>query len=202
MKTEESEINFQEIWKLFAETDLKFKETDLKFKETDLKFKETDLKFKESEQRLEKLFKNTDQKIDRLTGKWGRFVEGMIVPAAEKLFRERGIDINSISQRVKRRKENEQIEIDILAIDTLYAVLIEVKSTLSVDDVKEHIERLGQFKYFFTEYRDRKVMGAVAGIVIDEGADKYAYRNGLFVIGQTSDNVQILNDDKFKPKEW
>ena len=195
MKTEESEINFQEIWKLFAETDLKFKETDLKFKETDLKFKE-------SEQRLEKLFKNTDQKIDRLTGKWGRFVEGMIVPAAEKLFRERGIDINSISQRVKRRKENEQIEIDILAIDTLYAVLIEVKSTLSVDDVKEHIERLGQFKYFFTEYRDRKVMGAVAGIVIDEGADKYAYRNGLFVIGQTSDNVQILNDDKFKPKEW
>ncbi len=195
MKTEKAERNFEEIWKLFAETDLKFKETDLKFKETEQQFRE-------SEQRLEKLFKNTDQKIDRLTGKWGRFVEGMIVPAAEKLFRERGIEINSISQRVKRRRENEQIEIDILALDTSYAVLIEVKSTLSVDDVKEHIERLEKFKYFFTEYKDRKIMGAVAGIIIDEGADKYAYRNGLFVIGQTGDNVQILNDNKFKPKEW
>jgi len=188
METEKAERNFEEIWKLFAETDLRFKENEQRFKE--------------SEQRLEKLFKNTDQKIDRLTGKWGRFVEGMVVPAAEKLFRERGIEINSISQRVKRRRENEQIEIDILAIDTLYAVLIEVKSTLSVDDVKEHIERLEKFKYFFTEYKDRKVMGAVAGIIIDEGADKYAYRNGLFVIGQTGDNVQILNDNKFKPKEW
>ena len=43
-------------------------------------------------------------------------------------------------------------------------------------------------------------MGAVAGIVIDEGTDKYAYRQGLFVIGQTGEMVRILNDEKFKPK--
>ncbi len=42
----------------------------------------------------------------------------------------------------------------------------------------------------------------MAGIVIDEAADKYAYRKGLFVIAQAGENIKILNDEKFKPKEW
>ena len=68
--------------------------------------------------------------------------------------------------------------------------------------IKEHIERLKVFKKFFPEYSDRKVIGAVAGIVIEEGADKFAYRQGLFVIGQTGETVKILNDKTFKPKIW
>ncbi len=187
----EKERDFQQIWKLFEETDRRFKETEKQIKETDLRFKET-----------EKQIKETDRKIDRLTGKWGRFVEGLIVPAAEELFKKRGIEVTSIYQRVKKRKDNERMEIDVLAVDTLYAILIEVKSTLGVSDVKEHIERIGKFKYFFPEYSDRKVLGAVAGIIIDEGSDRYAYQNGLFIIGQSGENVKILNDDDFKPKEW
>ncbi len=173
----EKERDFQQIWKLFEETNRRFKET-------------------------EKQIKETDRKIDRLTGKWGRFVEGLVVPAAEELFKKRGIEVTSIYQRVKKRKDNERMEIDVLAVDTLYAILIEVKSTLGVSDVKEHIERIGKFKYFFPEYSDRKVLGAVAGIIIDEGSDRYAYQNGLFIIGQSGENVKILNDDDFKPKEW
>ncbi len=58
------------------------------------------------------------------------------------------------------------------------------------------------FKKFFPEYADRKAIGAVAGIDIDEGADKFAYRQGFFVIGQTGETVEILNDGKFQPKVW
>ena len=63
-----------------------------------------------------------------------------------------------------------------LAVNGEYAVLIEVKSTLGVDDINEQLEWLSQFKEFFPEYRDRKMLGAVAGIAIDEGADRYAYK--------------------------
>ena len=38
-----------------------------------------------------------------------------------------------------------------------------------------------------------------SGIVIEE-ANKFAYRQGLFVIGQTGETVKILNDKTFKPK--
>ena len=42
----------------------------------------------------------------------------------------------------------------------------------------------------------------LAGIEIEEGADKYAYRQGLFVLAQRGENVAILNDTEFQPKTW
>jgi len=153
------------------------------------------------------LFKETDKKIAEvsktvaaLTGKWGRFVEGLIAPGTISMFKERGIEVEKVYQRVRAHKDGKEIEIDILAINKEYAVLIEAKSTLGIEDVNEHIERLKAFKRFFPEYSDRKVIGAVAGG--EEGADKFAYHQGLFVIGQTGETVKILNDKTFKPKIW
>ena len=94
------------------------------------------------------------------------------------------------------------MEIDVLVVNDEYAIAISVKSTLSVDDVDSHIECLANFREFFPYLADKKLLGAVAGIVIDEGAGKYAYRKGLFVIAQSGETVNILNDEKFKPKEW
>jgi len=46
------------------------------------------------------------------------------------------------------------------------------------------------------------VIGAVAGIIIEENVGRFAYRRGLFVIGQSGDAVEILNDTKFSPRIW
>jgi len=209
MTSQEMEKGFQEIWKLFAETDKKFQETDKKFKETADEIKktakeiqETSKENKESERRLEKLFKETDIKIGKITGKWSQFVEGLVAPAAVKLFREWGIEVSRIFQRVKAEKNGDRMEIDILAVNTEFAILIEAKSTLGTDDVNEHIERLGKFKNLFPEYASHKVLGAVAGIVIDKGSDRYAYKCGFFVIAQSGETVKILNDISFKPRTW
>ncbi len=188
MTTKEIEKGFQEIWSLFQETDKKFKETDKKFKETD--------------KILEERFKETDKAIGALTGKWSRFVEGLIVPSVERLFKERGIDVDKVYQRVKTHRNGKDMELDILAINGEYAVLIEAKSTLKIEDINDHIEKLKNFKGFFPEYSDRKVIGAVGGIVIEEESDRYAYKKGLFVLAERGESVKILNDSKFKPKEW
>jgi hypothetical protein len=37
---------------------------------------------------------------------------------------------------------------------------------------------------------------------IDSGVDRFAYKRGLFVIGQNGDNVRLLNDKKFKPRSF
>lgn len=206
MTKAEMEKGFQEIWDLFRETnkelETRFRETDLRFKETsqelETRFRETDERFRE----LRKELQESSKKVDALTGKWSKFVEGLVAPATVRLFRERGIEVTGIAQRVKRQHNGAGIEIDILATNTDYVVLIEAKSTLGVDDVNEHLERLERFSAFFPEYRGRKVLGAVAGIEIDDGADKYAYRRGLFVIAQSGDSVQIVNDEKFQPRAW
>ena len=47
-----------------------------------------------------------------------------------------------------------------------------------------------------------QLYGAVAGIGIEVGADRYAYRRGLFVMTQSDDDIIILNDSNFQPKTW
>lgn len=220
MTTSETEKTIREIWDLFKETDGRFKETAKRFKETDRilqerfketaeriketdeRIKETDKKFKEGSHDLRKMVAETTRAVNALTGKWGRFVEGLIAPATERLFKERGIVVDKVFQRVKTHRNGDEMEVDILAINGEYAVLIEAKSTLKIEDVKEHIERLGKFKTFFPEYSERKTVGAIGGIVIEEDSDKYAYRNGLFVIGESGDAAVILNDKEFKPRVW
>jgi len=184
MTPQELERAIQEVWTLFKETDERFKETDKKIDRMSAKVEEV------------------SRSVAALIGKWGKFVEGLIAPGTISMFKERGIEVEKVYQRVRAHKDGKEIEIDILAINKEYAVLIEAKSTLGIEDVNEHIERLKIFKKFFPEYSDRKVIGAVAGIVIEEGADKFAYRQGLFVIGQTGETVKILNDKTFKPRIW
>lgn len=192
----------QEIWNLFKEAGQRLKETEEMLaesvKETDRRFKETDRQFKETNRG----FRATKMLVDNLTGKWGKFVEGMVAPAAIRMFRDRGLNIQRTYQRVEACKDDEKMEIDILCVNDKDILAIEVKSTLSVEDVRDHIERLKKFKHFFPEHEDKNVMGAVAGIVMDGNSDKFAYKQGLFVIGQTGETVRILNDEKFKPKAW
>jgi hypothetical protein len=158
---------------------------------------------------LKELFNKTDRQIEKtekmvqdLTGKWSRFVEGLIAPGAIRLFKERGIHVDTVYQRVKRFSDEEGIEVDVMVVGRDYAVLIEAKSTLQVEDVNDHLERIVKFRRLFPEYKDKKVIGAVGGIVIDEESDKYAYRQGLFVIAESGETVKILNDMEFMPKVW
>ncbi|MGH7494654.1 MAG: hypothetical protein ACREOO_19955 [bacterium] len=37
---------------------------------------------------------------------------------------------------------------------------------------------------------------------IDQGVDRFAYRNGLFVFAQSGEHVRLLNDKKFLPKAY
>ncbi len=185
MTKKEMEKGFKEIWALYRETDKRFKETDKRFKETDKKIE------------------NTLKVVGDLTGKWSKFVEGLIAPAVEKLFKARGIVVDKVYQRIKTHRNGSDMEIDILAVDGKYAVLVEAKSTLKIEDVQEHEERLDKFKYFFPEYTDRNVVGAVGGILIEEGAERYAYKKGMFVIAQSGEEcVKIVNDKGFKPRVW
>ncbi|MBF8272253.1 MAG: hypothetical protein HW380_1358, partial [Magnetococcales bacterium] len=47
-----------------------------------------------------------------------------------------------------------------------------------------------------------RVMGAVAGILINKDVDKFAMNEGLFVIVQSGDSVKLANDGKFVPRTW
>jgi hypothetical protein len=159
----------------------------------------------ESDRRMEKLDRavaEATRAVNALTTRWGRFVEELIEPAVVRLFQERGIDVKEKHPRVSVTRKEIAMEIDILAVDTTDVVLVECKSKLSKDDVDEFIEKLQNFKIAFPAYQTYQAYGAVAGIEINQGVDRYAYQQGLFVIRPSGDTVEIVNDQKFQAKFW
>lgn len=69
-------------------------------------------------------------------------------------------------------------------------------------DVRHHLKRMGYFKTYFSEYANLIAVGVVAGMVVDEDAARYAYREGLYVLEQSGETVRIRNDEAFQPKHW
>ena len=187
---------FKEVWALIRENAEQQKKTDEQIRATDVQLKETSEQLKETDVQLKK----TDEKIDKLIGNRGKFVEGLVLPTTERLFKERGIVINHTFQRAKANKNGDNMEIDIFTVNSEYVVLIEAKSCLTVADVNEHLKRMKEFKLYFLDYKDKKVLGAVAGVTIEKDADRYAYKQGLFAIAQSGEMVKFLNDKKFVPK--
>ncbi|MFN7254391.1 MAG: DUF3782 domain-containing protein [Microcystis sp.] len=166
---------------------------------------EADRRAAEADRRLadlEKTVANTSRAVDSLTTRWGRFVEELVEPAVISLFRGKGIDVKETYSRARVKRQGIAMEIDILAVDETEVVLVECKSRLSKDDVNEFLEKLSRFKQAFPHYKNYQAYGAVAGIEIDEGVDRYAYKQGLFVIKPSGETVEIINDSGFEPKLW
>ncbi len=226
VRFQETDVRFQEIAQQFKETDERLAkqslETDRRFQETDERLAkqslETDRRFQETDERLAKQSQETDERLAKqskktdkkmrevmglFTSQWGKMMEALVKPDALRLFQERGIQVNYCMRRVEARVGGRNMEIDLLLENGQEVIVLEVKTILKGDDVKEFMaEELGEFLTFFPRYRSYKVYGGVAALDVDEGVDKYAYRNGLFVLMVGGGVVQIKNDDKFIPKNF
>ena len=179
---------FEDAWKTLQETSRLLKEQS----------QETDRRFQENERRLREL----DKQIGRLGNRLGDFVQEMVAPAVVQLFADRGLQVHQLARNVQAKRNGQAMQIDLMVLNDDAVVLVEVKSALSVDDVNEHLQRLAGFKTVFPRYADAGVMGAVAAMVIPDNVASYAYHQGLFVLGQRGETMQILNDAQFQPRTW
>jgi hypothetical protein len=204
-----SQPTYDDILRLFQETDRRLKDTERLLKEqsqgADRRMQEADLRMQEADRRREETDRQIQQvsrQIGKLGNRLGEFVEWQVRPAAIRLLQERNIEVHELASEISVQRDGEGLEIDLLAINTSQAVLIEVKSKLSQTDVDEHLERLAKFKRLMPRYQDVSALGAVAAMVIPTDVARYAYRQGLFVIAQSGDHLVILNDPAFVPKAW
>lgn len=188
----------EEIWAILRDVAQSQKETDRKMQETDRKMQETDRKMQETDRKIKEMATS----IGRLGNKLGDFIEEMVRPAAVRLFREQGIEVHEVHRNVEAQRGDEGIEVDLLVVNDTDIVAIECKSTLSVDDINEHIARLDKLKRLLPAYRDKRVMGAVTGMVIPDPVARHAYRQGLYLIAQSGEHLLIRNDKAFKPRVW
>ena len=204
---------FDDVWRILQENALQQKESERRFErmaqENEIRRQENDRRFQETQRAIQKSSDETDRKIKevslivgRLGNRLGEFIEEAVRPAAVRLFRERGIEVHEVHQNVSSQRGEEGIEVDLLVVDDTDVVAIECKSNLKLDDVRDHLARLAKLKRLLPTYMDRRVMGALAAMVIPANVASHAYREGLFVIGQNGEQLEIRNDLGFVPKAW
>ena len=96
-------------------------------------------------------------------------------------------------------------EIDLFLDDGDVAILIEVKTTLEIADVRKHIERLEKYRRCIDAKGNnkRRFIGAVAGAVVSDEVTDFAQEHGMYVIVQSGKAVEIVTPPEgFTAKEW
>lgn len=172
---------WERLQKIVQETSEQMKETDRRMKETDRRMRETDRKMK--------------QLFDQFTTQWGRVVEEVAKPAALKLFKDIGIDIDHVFQEPRHRKRDEmEMEVDAILVNTTAVVAVEVKTTLKQKDVDYFLKQMEIFKELFREFKDKTIYVAVAAIKFDGSSDLYAKKNGVFVLRCNGESIFKLDD--------
>jgi PII-like signaling protein len=196
----ETVLTYESVLELIKQQSILFNQN------LDRERQERELSNKKFNENLEKSRLEFDKKLGEITGTWGKFVEGLVQPKIVEMFQEKGIEIRTSLQNVKGYLgKKEHYQIDLLLINSTIAVVVEVKSTFGISEVNEHLKRMEKIQKVQPDRIDLKgvtLYGAVAGMLIESEADKYAYRKGLYVLKQKGNLVEIVNDSKFQPKEW
>ena len=162
-------------------------------KQTDRQMKQTDRQMKQTDRQMKKL-------AGLFTSQWGKLMESLVEGDLVPLLQARGISVQSTHPRVRGRRNGEHYEFDILAGNGEEMVVVEVKTTLKVDDVKQFLDKLKKFTEYEPDYRGKQIYGAVAYLRTEQDSELYAERQGLFVIRATGNSASIINDAGFVPR--
>ncbi|MDR1491928.1 MAG: hypothetical protein LBT05_04310 [Planctomycetaceae bacterium] len=161
----------------------------------------------EREAERKKSEKAWEKRFGWLTDKIGEIIEAMVEGDILGKFEKLGYHFTGCTRRYKFKNNKLDIrgEIDFFLEDGDTAMLVEVKTTLEIEDVKYHLERMKKYRRYADAKGDKRTfIAAVAGgAVVSETVREFAHQNGMYVIVQSGDAVRIVKPPKgFKVKEW
>ncbi|MCL2306447.1 MAG: hypothetical protein FWC43_13995 [Planctomycetaceae bacterium] len=184
---------------------------DKRMEALDQKFQETAERQQKTDEQIEKTTKTveaTNKAVGALTDRVGNMVEKMVGEGnLVDQFRALGHNVKTHSRKrvFGEKGTSESGEIDLFMEDGDVAILVEAKTTLKMDDVIDHLERMEKYRRFVDAngHNGKIFIGAVAGTVIAENVMNFAYENGLYVIIQSARAVEILPPPAgFVAKKW
>ena len=164
------------------------------------------------EQRAEnaQMRKELNKKMGDLTSRIGEIVEHMLGGKILDKFQALGYAVDDYTRdhRYRNSKLGIKGQIDLILQDGDVAIFIEVKTKLETADVRKHLEQMEKYRRHVDAAKilwppTTRFLGAVAGAVVDDEAMDFAHENGLYVIVQSGEAVEIMQTPEgFQAKEW
>ncbi|MCL2244440.1 MAG: hypothetical protein FWC03_08245 [Treponema sp.] len=201
-------LTFEHVWAALMEDREQIKESrkefDQQMKESRMEFdqqmKKTNLQLEETDRHLKEIGK----RFGDFTNRFGEVVEYMIAPNLQEKFCEMGFDFQEVSTNHKAndKKNNIHFQIDVYLQNGDTAMLVEIKTKLTISDINEHIKRLEKMR-MYADFRGdkRHFLGAVAGVIVEADEREYALSSGFYLIEPSGETFNITPPYN-KPKEW
>nr|VFK56234.1 MAG: hypothetical protein BECKTC1821F_GA0114240_100970 [Candidatus Kentron sp. TC] len=199
-------IHLQEIGRRMEETDRKIQETDRLIKETNKQtaeqMRETDRKIQETAEQMRETDRRLKKAEDLFTTQWGRLMESLVSGSLIRIFNEREIPVDDVSSRIKGSRDGHSYEFDLIVHNGREVIIVEVKTTLRPDDVREFLDKLKNAKTLMPRYRDNVIYGAMAWLQANAGADRMVINRRLFSIQAVGDSARLVNVPSFDPRAF
>lgn len=196
-------LNFEKVWAMFQESDRKFQAMA---QETREQFRETRESLRESLKETEKLVKENSRQMGLLHNRFGELAEHLVAPGIVDNFNSLGFWFSDASEprKIYDPKTRKLIaEVDLFLENGDIVIAVEIKATMSTDDVNDHLARMKVLRRHADSRGDRrKYRGAMAGAIIKKDARSYALKSGFYVIEQSGDTMKMDIPEGFVPQEW
>jgi hypothetical protein len=207
---------FENVWAALMENRIQMAKTQNQMAETKKNMDESQIRIEknladfkksvvESKKTNEKIIKDLSKNIGGLGNSLGLLTESLFSAKLWKKFNKLGYPFTKQGPFLKFIENDKVIaEVDYFLENGDYAMPVEVKTILNNEHIDDHIERIAIIRRYMDARNDkRKLVGAVAGGVIQENVIKYAHKKGLYVIVQTGETVKIADTpDDFTAREW
>ncbi len=158
---------------------------------------------------ITQLSRDINQKFGEVANKMGVLVEDMVAPSIARIFQEvtgyKEEQILFSAIRVKLyhvTKADLRREFDAVVSGGDYLLINETKSQLDAEAVDKFIEVLQEAKHFFPQYKEKKVIGALASLYIDSSLVRHIEKQGLIAMAVGKNLMDVLNSPSFKPREF
>lgn len=132
-----------------------------------------------------------------LANKMGTVAEDVVAPNIPRLaVEEFGFteveDLLVRARRVSRRGEKRRTEYDVICSGPGKVIVVDVKSTPTLEKIRDVAPRLVEFFDFYPEYEGRELIGMFASWAIDEKLLPAISEAGLFGLAMGEDTMEIV----------
>lgn len=182
---------FKDEMRAFKDEMRAFKDEMLAFKDEMVAFKDEMRDFKDEM----RAFKGEmNKRWGDLANRLGTLVEDIVAPALPEVVKRRfNLELEDMMVRRKRRRGELREEFDVIGVVEDKLFVVEVKSQYKTEYVDQFSEKLTRFRALFPEYEDRRLIGVVASLYLDEGVVRYATAKGYYAMGMKGDYMDFLN---------
>jgi hypothetical protein len=199
-------LDFPQVWTAIMGLNDGIKELRTSQKETFEQIRLSQEKTDAELDRVAKIVEETSKTVGGVGNSFGYFIEGMFTAKICSKFDAFKHTFTKIANGLILYKEDggKLCEIDAFLENGEFVMAVEVKTKCEMKDINDHLKRLDKIRGYMNEHNDnRKILGCIAASIISDKLIIAAEENGLYVLVQTGEAVEILEKPgKFTEGVW